>query len=215
VRKVGLREQMGLVGASCDEENYRVSEQSTGGEQECLGRRAIQPVRVVDENRERRRFGVPADQTQGRRANCKPIGTSAETERGWVSGGSGPGHDPVGGGAGAEGEGGGQCAALGSWDLVEFTERRAQQLQETAERDLLLRLGPARPEYAQVRGECRRFGQERRLPDPRFPADQQHPTGADTRPRDQLPDHPPLGLPPDQHPRSLPRHLAFTPPPFD
>ena len=34
---------------------------------------------------------------------------------------------------------------------------------------------------------------------PGFAGDEQHPGGSDPRPRDQLLDHPALGVPPDEH----------------
>lgn len=179
LRQIRLREWMRFAGPSGDHQHDRISQQPPSREQQRLSRRQIEQLRIVHQHRHRRALGVPANQTQCRSAHHEPL---VWTVRGC-----------------AQREGGRQRLSLGSWDAVQLSEGRAEELQQAAERDLAFGLGAAGTQDAQVRGECRRLGHESRLPDSRFPGDQEYPAGSHPRPRDQPFDRPPLGFPPDQH----------------
>ena len=120
--------------------------------QQRLGARAVEQVRVVDEQRERRLLGVGGEQAQRRGADREAVarGRRAERERAPERGRLRPG------------------------DPVERAERRAQQLGEPRERDLGLRLDAARAQHAHPPGLPGRVLEQRGLADPGLADEREH-----------------------------------------
>lgn len=118
-RQVGLVEQGRLVAAHGEHDRDGFGDEPTDGEQQGVGGRAVDPVRIVHEDEERDVLGVCREQRQRR--------TDGE---------------PVLGRRGPEGERAFQRLPLGPRDLVEVVEGRPEELEQRRERDAGLRTSP-------------------------------------------------------------------------
>ena len=106
---------------------------------------------------------------------------------------------------GCEGEGRAERLGLRRRDRVEVLEDRAQQLEQPAERDLLLGVDPGGPQHTHpcVGDRGRRVLEERALADPRLAGQHERAALADARGSDQRRDDLALALAADQHVPSL------------
>ena len=100
------------------------------------------------------------------------------------------------------------AAACGRRQAVQVAERGAQQLVQRRERQLGLRLHPARAEHVHVIRAGTRVLEQDRLPDARLPAQRER-----TAPRvagrvEQCADEGALSVPPKQHVPTLPTGMA-------
>ena len=115
-----------------------VGGEPTGGEAQRLRRRRVQQVGVVDEHGDRPVLGRPAQQAEHGRADREPLAA----------------------GPGRQGEGRAERLGLRRGDRVQVVQDRAQELQQAAERHLLLGVDPGGAQHAHPR---------RRSPRPRRP----------------------------------------------
>jgi hypothetical protein len=151
-----------------------------------LGRRLVQPLRIVDEAEQRFSFGDFRHQGEGRQ----------------------PHQEAFRGRAGTQPERHAQRSLLGFGQLVETTQQRAAQLVQTGERELRLGFHTHRglhPEPRQTGGTAG-LVEQGRLADARLPAHHQRPAAPGSRLRQQQPDRLTLRAPAHEavHRRSPP-----------
>jgi hypothetical protein len=120
---VGAVQERGLTFARGQDERDRIRHQPPRGEQQRRRARAVEQVRVVDEECERSLLGARTQQAEGRGADREAVLGAGRSKR----------------------QGAGQRGRLRRGDAVQRVERRAQQLAQPGKRDLGFRLDPARP----------------------------------------------------------------------
>ena len=131
-----------------DEDRDRIGLQPAGDEHERLGRRAVEPVRVVDDAQQRLRIGGRREQAQDRHRDEEAVlhALGRQPERAPQRGG------------------------LHVGQLVGDVEHRPQQLVQPGERQLGLGLDAGAGEHPHPVGARQRVLQQRRLADSRLAA---------------------------------------------
>ncbi len=161
-----------------EEQHDALRLQSAGGEQQCLGGRAVQPLRIVDQAQQRLLGGQFGEQPEDGQAGQQPVAGAVlgESERAL------------------------QGAALRPRQSGDPFEAGREQQAEPREGQFGLALHPGRPDRPE-RLPCLpgRVLQQRALADPRLPAQDEHPAPAVPRPSQQPVDHTLLVRPPVQH----------------
>ena len=150
-RQIGAVEQRRLALANRDQDRDRVGDQPPDGEQQRLGARAVEPVGVVDQHRDRPLLGVGGEQAERRRADREALLGAGRPER----------------------ERALERDRLRLRDPVEHPERRAQQLEQRRERDLRLGLDPAGAQQLHPARSARGVLEQRGLADPRLADERQ------------------------------------------
>src|SRR4051794_33482380 len=151
-RQSGAFEQRRLVRAHPEEHGDGIGDQPAHGEEHRLRARAVEPVRVVDHDEQRLVLGVGRQQAERRRPHREPVARVP----------------------GTEGERALERRSLRRRDRRDRAEGRPQQLEQAGERDVRLRLDPARAQDAQVGRALDGGVEQRRLPDPRLADEHQH-----------------------------------------
>ena len=146
-------EQRRLALAHGEHDRDRIGDQPARGEQQRLGAGAVEPVRVVDEHE---RPAPSSAQPTSRLSVAAPT-----AKRSWAV-------------AGPSASAPASALACGARDPVERGQRRAQQLGEPGERNLGLRLDPARAQHPHPVGLRRRVLEQRRLADAGLADEREH-----------------------------------------
>ena len=128
-----------------------VCQQSTRGEGQRLGGRAVQPLRIVHDHQHRRLLGVARDQPQCGGTHQQTVGLDAL----------------------AEAEGGSECRGMGGWESLEQRQGGAKQFVQAREGDVRLELDAARGEHSHLDSTLHRKAEEGSLADPGLAADDQ------------------------------------------
>jgi len=142
--------------ACCENEPYRLRQQTAGDEREGQRRGLIQPLRVVHDAQQGTFLGRLGHQAEHGEADQETI---RRRPRGQTE------HRP-------------QRVTLGAGQPLKTTEQRYAQLMQAGERQLHLGLDSHRPLDGQVRRRCGQVLKQRRLPDPRFAPNHQRPAPA-------------------------------------
>jgi hypothetical protein len=137
-----------------DHDRDRIDDQSADREQHRVGARPVEPVRVVDEGRDRHGFRIRSEQAKCRCADCESVAgvRGSQRERAF------------------------ECNLLGRGNAIDVGQRRTQQLEQSGERHACLGLDPARVQDAHARGSrlLARVLEQRRLADPHLTGDDEH-----------------------------------------
>jgi hypothetical protein len=153
--------------ARAEDECDPLGQQAPSDEGERTGRRAIEPVRVVDGTEQRSLLRNLGHQAEDRQSN---------QERGRNL-------------PGPESERDGERVALGSGQMLRSIEQRRAQLLQRRVRELHLSLDPDRPQYPELPSLLDRPLQQRGLPDPRFTVHHQDAAFAVASSLEQPPQH--------------------------
>ena len=176
-RQIRCVEQRGLALADREQRSDRLRQQAPQREQQRLGARGVEQVRVVDEQQRRRLLGVCREQAERRRSN----------------------REAVAGATGAQRERDLERRRLRRGDAREQPQRRAYQLEQRRERDACLGLDAARPQHAQSGGVLLGVTEQRRLADAGLADEREHRAVPRTGGREQSVELPPLWITPEQH----------------
>ena len=130
-----------LAVAQPEQQHHALGVEPPGGEQQRLARRLVEPLQVVGDRQHGLALGRRREQAQHRGGDREAIGDRRRLERQRAA----------------------QRLRLDRRDLAAQVEQRRQQLGERRERQLGLRLDPARPQNAQPVGVVGGVAQQRRL----------------------------------------------------
>src|SRR5207302_873838 len=139
---------------------------------ERLGARAVEGMGVVYEHESGPGLGMCRKQAERRRADREPLAHRARAER----------------------ERAFERRGLRRRDPLEQAERGAQELEQTGERDVRLRVDPPSPEHPKPRRLLFRVFEERRLADPGLADEREDGTTAGARGRQDAVELLPLAL---------------------
>ena len=183
-RQIGAVEQRRVAFAHRDQDRDRIGHQPAEREQQRLGARAVEPVGVVDEHRDRAVLGVGGEQAERGRADREPLLGRAWPQRQRAL----------------------ERDRLRLRDLVEHHQRRAQQLEQRRERDLGLGLDPARAQHPHPAGRSAAWSSSTVLPIPGSPTSASVALAPDARARQHALDLLSLAVTTEQHrPNPSPR----------
>jgi hypothetical protein len=188
-RQVHLRDagrgEGSRVVARGEEDHDALPVQPARGEQQRVGRRAVEPLRVVHEAEHRCLLGRLGEQRQH----------------------SGTDHEPV-AAAGAEPEGPGQRPPLRPRQRVEAIEGGAEEQVQAGERQLGLGLDPGATHDPHAVGPLRGLVEKCGLADARLASNDQRTADAIARRVEQFLDHGLLSTPSMEHAATLPKQRA-------
>ena len=176
----GRCEASALTLANGEEDRHGVRVEPLRGEQKGVRRRAVEPLRIVDDHEKRARFGRRSEKAQGRRADREAVV-----------------HLGL-----AQAQSATQRLRLLRWDLRKVLEKRAEQLEKARELQLGLRLDAESAHHGHPVGSLHGMPEQGCLADPRLSADDECVTVAAPGLLEQLVDPGALALPADQHGRN-------------
>ena len=148
-RQVGAIEQRRLPLAHGKDDSDWVGDEAAEREEQGVRARSVQPVRVVHQYRYRGRIRIGGEQAEGGRAYREAALRAGRPERERTL----------------------QRGCLRARDLADQGQRRPQQLKQSAEGNVRLRLNPPRPQQLHAARLLLGVGEERRLADPSLPHD--------------------------------------------
>ncbi len=168
---------------------YRFGPQPTRHERQCLRRRAVKPLRVIDQAHHRPLRRRLSQQAEGGQPDQEPVRRRAR----------------------AHAERGPQRLQLRTRQHAQPVQQRRAQLMQPGERQLHLRLHARHPQHPAPGRLPGQVLQQRRLAHPRLAVHHQHPALTGTHRLDQPVQHAALGTPVRQpaHTASQPRRAAL------
>ena len=180
--------------ARCKEQHDTLRLEAPRRERERLGGRAVEPLSIVHDAKQRLLVRSLREQAQHADGDQETVARLARRES----------------------ESTAQRVSLRLWDSVDLVEYRQQDPLQRGERELRLRLDPDAPEDAQVLRTLDRVAEERRLADPWLAADDECSTPRLAGLEEQALDSGALHAPADEHgvivdPQDASECTAFSP----
>ena len=160
-----------------EEEHDGVGDESLGREQQCIGRRPVEPLCIVDDDEQRPRFGSRGEQVQRRRAGREAVERRRLTEPERAS----------------------KHVCLRGRELWQVVEQRPEQLEQARELELGLGLDSERPQDRHSLGALNGVIEQRSLADPGFAAHEERAAAPTSSLQQQLVDAGARGVPTDEH----------------